>query len=91
MLLFTGLNPVTPPHPSRLLVPNKLILHCTNAADRERTPWKCRLMLHETELPVLNAPQVEHTKRLRIGGGLGGLVAVALSMGQWEAGGNYFA
>jgi len=26
------------PHPSRLLVPNKLMLHCINAADRKHTP-----------------------------------------------------
>jgi hypothetical protein len=35
------------PHPSRLLVPNKLMSHCIDAADRKRTPWKCRLMSHE--------------------------------------------
>ena len=40
---------------------------------------------------MLNAPQVEHTKRLSNGGGLGGLVALVPSMGQWEAGGNNFA
>ena len=48
-------------------------------------------MSHETELPVSNAPQVEYTKRLSNGGGLGGLVALVRSMGQREAGGNDFA
>jgi len=48
-------------------------------------------MLHKTELHVSNAPQVEYTKRLSNGGGLGGLVALVHSMGQREAGGNNIA
>jgi len=49
------------------------------------------LMSDETVLRVSNATQVDHTKRLSNGVGLGGLVAIVPSMGQWEVGGNNIA
>ena len=59
------------PHPSRLLVPNKLMSHCTNAADRKQTPWKCRLMSHEPS-SLCQTHHRSSKREISDGGGLGG-------------------